>query len=69
MKLKTLKQKQNKKKLLRHRQHYNVYHPYDQMCASSGHPSAVAQPSSWVGPWEDASYTDGLALDGSEESW
>lgn len=35
---------------------------------SSGHPSAIAQPSSWVRSWEGASHTDGVVLDGSEES-
>lgn len=35
---------------------------------SLGHSSAVAQPSSWVGSWEGASHTDGIVLDGSEES-
>lgn len=34
----------------------------------SGHPCAVAQPSSWVGPREDAPHTDGVVLDGPEES-
>lgn len=45
-----------------------IYHHYEQILVSSGHPSTVAQPGSWVGPWEDAPDTDGAVVDGSEES-